>query len=229
MKQTQMGFIFTILLTLSSFTFASTVTAPSQNSLLHYKQFIASFYHLQPKNLDLLAVNGYQQTTEYTCGPAAVMSLLHYYGLLSDTDMNHKTELKIATEMGTSDKTGTSPQQIVKWLKEHGFTVTAGENGSLTMLRDNLKKGIPTLVEWMDWGGHWVVVTGYETRGKTPSDDLDTILLADPAAITTHEKTTHGIISFNPDRFDNMWFDAQFFNPGHLVKGVYIIAVPTKK
>ena len=192
-----------------------------------YRQTIAKFYGLpSTKNLTLLHLKSYQQTEPYTCAQAAVMSLMHYYSMLSDTQMNKETELKIAKEMNASKEIGTSPQQIASWLKNHGFNVQVGENGTLTLLQENLKKGIPTLVEWIDWGGHWEVTTGYDAAGKTPDDDKDTIFFADPSAHYDNVKYMDGITTFNPDRFASMWFDAQFFNPGHLVKGVYIIAVP---
>ena len=65
-------------------------------------------------------------------------------------------------------KTPARPRR--KWprgLNQHNFKVTWGENGSLDMLRGNLARGVPTLVEWIDWGGHWVIVVGYDTR-QTP-------------------------------------------------------------
>lgn len=192
-----------------------------------YSKEIAKFYGLNStKHLTLLKVQGYQQTEDYTCGPAAVMSLMHYYGLLKDDQMNHETEMKIAKEMGTNNKTGTSPQQIVSWLKQHGFDVKSGENGTIKLIQNNLKKGIPTLVEWIDWGGHWVVTTGYDAVGKDFNDDKDTLLLADSTTHTNNIKTIYGITSINPDRFSQMWFDAQFFNPGKLTWGVYIVATP---
>jgi len=180
------------------------------------------------KNLTMLKVKGYQQTEDYSCGPASVMSLMNYYGMLKDSDMNKSTELKIIKEMGTTKESGSSPQQIITWLKNHGFDVKSGINGTLSMLQDNLKNGIPTIVEWMDWGGHWEIVTGYDAVGKTYDNDKDTIFFANPSAHfeNANIKFFNGITKFNPDRFASMWFDAQYFNPGHLVKGIYIIAVP---
>lgn len=194
-----------------------------------YAKTLASFYALpSSKNLTLLNVKGYQQTTDYTCGPAAAMSLMRYYHMLRPNEMNHTTEMRIAKEMGTSNKVGTNPQQMVSWLQKHGFEVRFGENGTLNLLRDNLKKGIPTIVEWIDWGGHWVVVTGYDVENKIYHGNKDSLFLADPAVQYDNVKTINGINVFNPDRFASMWFDAQLFNPGHLVKGIYIVAVPAK-
>jgi len=67
------------------------------------------------------------------------------------------------------------------------------------MLRTNLDAGIPAMVEWMDWGGHWVVVTGYDPRGtETVWDDV--------------------II-------DAMWFDARYF-PSTMRDRAWVVAVP---
>ena len=179
-----------------------------------------------------LGVKGYQQTTDYTCGPAAVMSLLRWYNVLSDQSLNHDTEMLIAKEMGTGDinskHPGTTPQQMENWLKKNGFEVMLGYNGTLGMIRENLKQGIPTLVEWIDWGGHWVVVTGYYAAYESPEKGVDTIFFADPAVHWTTVNNPDGISSFNAWRFRDMWFDAQYINPGHLVKNVYIVAVPKK-
>lgn len=179
------------------------------------------------KDITYIPIKGYQQTEEYSCGPAMVMSLLRYYNRLSDAEMTKATELRIAKEMGTSKAIGTSPQKIIRWLKSHGFQVKTGTGGNLALLQHNLRQGIPTLVEWIDWGGHWVIVTGYHQDGTISDGSKDTIFFADSAAHYTNVTNPDGITAFNADRFSNMWFDAQYFDPGHIIKGIYIIATPT--
>ncbi len=194
-----------------------------------YKNEVFKTFNLKSNhNLIVLDIQGYQQSTDYTCAPAAVMSILKYYDILNDQDLNITTENKIAREMGTSPEKGTTPQQIVDWFNNNGFEAHYGVNGTIEMLQDNLKKGIPTLVEWIDWGGHWVVVAGYQSLGNHYSDNKDTIFFADPEAHDNNLETIYGLTSFNPDRFFAMWFDAQYFNPGNLVRGIYIVAVPKK-
>lgn len=194
----------------------------------------ANYYEMKPNPYYLsLGVKGYQQTTDYTCGPAAVMSLLHWYQLLSDAEMNHDTEMRLAREMGTGglghENPGTPPQLIEAWLKNNGFEVTLGYDGTLEMLRENLARGIPTLVEWIDWGGHWVVVTGYYAASESPAPGVDSIFFADPAVQWTTDNNPDGISSFNAWRFRDMWFDAKYLDPGKLVNNVYIIAVPRRQ
>lgn len=162
----------------------------------------------------LLDVKSYQQTTEYTCGPSAVISLLNYLGMQGD-------EMTIATEMGTSSSTGTTPEQMTGWLNNHGFNASWNENGSLELLRENLKNNIPTLVEWSDWGGHWVLVIGYDTRDTEDTMD-DVIIFADP--YDRHDDNLDGITWFHAERFYYMWYDALLF--GRVMRRVYISAVP---
>ncbi len=164
--------------------------------------------------LTMLPLRGYQQTTAYTCGPAALITLLHFYGRDAD-------EMQTATEAGCTPEKGTDPPSMVKWLETHGFDVTWGEHGSLEMLRDNLAKGIPTLVEWIDWGGHWVVVVGYDTmETESPRDDV--IYFADPA--DSIDGNRDGLTSCVARKFNAMWFDAFLFD--RPMFKVYITAVP---
>ena len=164
--------------------------------------------------LTFLDVNSCLQTTEYTCGPAAVVSLLRYYG-------REGNEMNIASEMGTSSVCGTNPEQMTSWLNNHGFEAAYYQNGTLEMLRENLANRIPTLVEWSDWGGHWVLVIGYDVRDPENVMD-DVIIFADP--YDYHDDNPDGITWFNAQRFYYMWYDALLF--GNLMKKIHIIATP---
>jgi len=166
------------------------------------------------QGLTILPVRSFQQTTDYTCGPASIVTLLRYYDRVGD-------ELEIADEAMCTPEKGTNPDDMVTWLRDHGFDVTWGEHGSLNLLRDHLERGVPTLVEWIDYGGHWVLVVGYDTRGTdTPADDV--IYFADPA--DDHDGERDGLTSFNAVRFDAMWFDAFLFD--RPMFRVYITARP---
>jgi hypothetical protein len=192
----------------------ATKLSPLDNSTIEYYKN-PDFSTLKPNdNLTLINLTGFQQTTDYTCGSASIVSLLKYYGRQGD-------EMEIAKQMGTSKITGTSPEQMVDWLRNNGFNVTWGENGTMNMLRNNIKKGIPTLVEWSDWGGHWVIAVGYDTRGTGEYWD-DVIIFADPSDF--HDDKTDGVTYFNAQRFEYMWFDALLF--GRPMYKIYVTATP---
>ena len=118
----------------------------------------------------------YHQTTGYTCGPAVAMTLMHYYGLLSSGDMNKKTEMRIASEMGAEPNGGTSVSQLVSWLRSKGLSVDSGQNISSAEIINNLKKGIPTIIGFND---HWILAKGYNKGSSSTYQNQDEITFAD--------------------------------------------------
>jgi hypothetical protein len=159
----------------------------------------------------------YQQTTEYTAGPAALLTIARYYGLPGIAE-DAATELRIAAEAGTRDlsaaKPGTRPEEMAAWLEKHGFTAELtfedrGDGSALAALRANLRRGVPTLVEWIDVGGAWAIAAGYDDRGNTdPWDDV--LILADP--YDRYDDHRDGYTIVNANRFYWMWFDALYFD-----------------
>ena len=186
----------------------------------------SSLLAVEPASLNargscLLGIRGHQQSNDYTCGPSAILSLLKYYNM-------EGSELEMAKEMKTIPGSGTHPVIMTEWLNNHGFKAEWRENANgdgsrLEMLRGYLAKGIPILVEWIDWGGHWVVVAGYDTKGTESTSD-DVIILADP--YDRIDRVNDGLTTFNAERFDSMWFDANCFD--RKMWGVHIIAQPQK-
>jgi hypothetical protein len=196
--------------------FTYTAVPSGESAGLQRKSDAAQDTQALDPNRILLPLKAIQQTKSYTCGPATLISLLRFYDRDGD-------ELQIAKEAKCSPDKGTSPANMVAWLKNHDFDVSWGENGSLKLLRENLGRGIPTLVEWIDWGGHWVIVVGYDTRGTDTERD-DVIYFADPA--DGLDDIRDGLTSFHAKRFESMWFDAFLFErPMHKVQ---ITAVPRK-
>lgn len=96
-------------------------------------------------------LKGYQQTTEYTCGPAALLALARFYGL-PGTGEDKKNEMRIAAEAGTrrddipkdKGKPGTTPEEMGRWLTQHGFEVTMefedkNDGSALEKLKGNIR------------------------------------------------------------------------------------------
>ena len=170
------------------------------------------------ENVDFIPnLKAYQQTTDYTCGPAALLSLAKFYEM-PDIEENAKTEMKISQEAGTRDfnssRPGTKPQEMVAWLEKNGFSVQLefedkGDSTALERLRDNIHNGIPTLVEWIDLSGHWAIAVGYDYRNASdPWDDV--LILADP--YDRYDDYCDGYSFENANRFYWMWFDALYFD-----------------
>lgn len=107
------------------------------------------------------------QTQDYTCGAAAVATVLHWFDL-------YATEAMCAQAMGTNRVVGTTWLDILKYLRHRGLKAHAWARFDVDELKRRSDNQLPTLVEWLDWGGHWVVHSGYE-----PS--MNALVFADPA------------------------------------------------
>lgn len=153
-----------------------------------------------------------QQTTDYSCGPAAAYMVVQH---LNGQPL-HK-ELEIAKIMKTSTTCGTDLPSMVKYFKHIGWQtdskLTQGSPKSYEdftqMVKKYLNAGTPIIVENVDWGGHWRVIIGFDDMG-TPYEGDDVLLMADPYDTTDHNQDGYNIVP--SCRFYYMWFDA------HLMK-----------
>jgi len=190
--------------------------ASSSETIVLTKEIISSLEKCPRKNTMELNCKSYHQTTNYTCGPAAVMTLMRYYGMLSAKDMNKTTELRIAHEMSATagDGGGTTPSQVESWLADHGFSVDSGQNVSTDLLIANVKKGIPTI---MGANRHWVLAKGYN-KGSTPAEDE--VIFADSCC---------NVSVMSRDTIDMMWAEAHMPS-NHCSDNVgrFIVAIPQK-
>lgn len=107
------------------------------------------------------------QTQSYTCGAAAVATAMHYLGV----DAN---EMQCAQALKTTRAIGTTPENIVIYCRDRGFKARARTGTPLDVVLARCQAGQITLVDWNDYGGHWVIVAGYEPH-------MGAIVLADPA------------------------------------------------
>ena len=191
----------------------------------YFKQ--PDFYKMKSdKNRTILTrYQTYQQTTEYTCGPAAALTVLYWYGN-KDYD-----EMTLAKEMKTQGyPIGTNPADMVDffrrigWKTESSLTSPPMENYSdfQKFVVKNLKSRIPVMVENVEWGGHWRVIIGYDTMGTETSLD-DTLILVDPYDTCDHKQD--GYVVQNGEKFFAMWFD-HFMLPDDQRNQPWIVAHP---
>lgn len=152
-----------------------------------------------PDTCIVIPVPTMQQHSEISCGACAAINNLRYWG--EDGD-----EMTIAAEMGTVPVYGVNVESMAAWFENRGWTVessTRDGDGSLELLREHLAAGIPTMVAWADWGGHWMVVAGYDTMGTETEID-DVIIFSDSYDMTDH--TQDGYYRFPASRFYSLWF-----------------------
>jgi predicted double-glycine peptidase len=142
-----------------------------------------------------------RQATGFTCGAAAAQAVLGYYGI-------DRTEDDLAEIMGTDEKDGTAPGNIVRVLLGAGLTVYAGKM-TIPLLKRFLDRHIPAILNIQAWtedpislpvdysdqwnDGHYLVATGY---------DDGNILFSDPALL--------GNLGYIPeDELDTRWHDVR--------------------
>lgn len=123
------------------------------------------------------------QDTSYSCGAAALQSVLAYLGVQAG-------EGQLAQALGTDSKAGTDPAAIVALARHLGLAVEDRSGLSLADVAHCLARGVPVLCAvQMHGGGHWVVAVGVEPAG---------VLLMDPI---------DGMVRVPPTDFEEAWHD----------------------
>jgi len=107
------------------------------------------------------------QATSFSCGAAALQSVLYYYGLAV-------RERKMAERLHTNPEIGTEYKNIIKVARSFGFSAEVIFNTSLQRLEEIIDRQRPVIVLMQAWAaqpvsyqGHWgdehyAVVIGYD-------------------------------------------------------------------
>jgi predicted double-glycine peptidase len=145
----------------------------------------------------------YRQQTEYTCGVAALQSVLHYYGV------EDQPEATVAEALGSDPDGGTDHREMMAYARQHGLTATTRANmtvDDLAALIDRKRPVILAIQAWADDGtdyaesyenGHYVVATGI---------DRDNVYFMDPY--------TRGTYTFIPKaELETRWHDMDIEGP----------------
>ena len=147
----------------------------------------------------------YQQTTEYTCGAASALMVLNWFG------QKQYHEKAVAGLLETHATKGSSVENIADLFDLIGWNVDyhAGTDRAFPTVEaaeeaiiGYIDRGIPMMVDWVDWAGHWQVLIGIDTCGTdTPYDDV--LIFADPYDVTDHKQD--GYYTYPLGRFFGMW------------------------
>ncbi|MDU2065085.1 MAG: C39 family peptidase [Sporomusaceae bacterium] len=146
-----------LMLTLTLGCFSNTyATAKTEHSVSMVKNFIQ--------------VPLARQNTDYTCGVAALQSILGYYGFDKRLDV-------LSDAVKPDPENGTGYMNIINYAKSLGFNVTTRTNMSLEELKGYIDKKQPVLVVIQAWDdsksnyapnknedGHYVVAIGYDDK-----------------------------------------------------------------
>lgn len=184
------------------------------------------FYNMTSNDSLIILSNypTYQQKTEYSCGPAAALTVLQYY------KNNNFDEMQLVKEMKTSTTVGTNTANLAKFFEKIGWKVKSSLNSKpiesyadfKNLVEKNLRRGVPILVENVEWGGHWRVIIGYDSM-NTDSDLDDVLIFVDPYDTSDHKQD--GYTVGNGWRFFSMWYDHALL-PKNQRNQPYVIAYP---
>lgn len=129
-------------------------------------------------NLALFSMPDTRQSTEYSCGAAAMQAVLGYWG----RDIG---EEDIREMLNTNEESGTYPDDIIRVALALGLQPEYKENMTMADLEDDVAAGIPVVVDCQAWrsvsqyneswtdiwyNGHWMVVIGIDENNVTLED-----------------------------------------------------------
>jgi len=156
----------------------------------------------------LLRVPLARQSTNWTCGVAALQALLRYFGL--DLDIR---EDNLCKELKAGPDHGTRYVEIMRVAKERGLVVEERRGKTIDELKQDVDKGTPVLVcyqawvepegdETRDWSerwddGHYSVVVGY---------DDERLFFMDPSTLGSYAYIPYG-------EFEARWHDIDGVEP----------------
>jgi predicted double-glycine peptidase len=145
-------------------------------ALLSVPFFVPSFVSLMAEQAlrasrapELLAVPLVSQARPWTCGAAALMAALLYFGVYDDS------ELRLDEEMGTTPEGGTRVVSIVAEARRFGLAADARTGLTLADLEREVLRGAVVIVAVQAWAttpvanwrthwedGHYVVIVGLD-------------------------------------------------------------------
>ena len=129
-------------------------------------------------NLALFSMPDTRQSTEYSCGAAAMQAILGYWG----RDIG---EEDVREMLNTNEESGTYPDDIIRVAQALGLQAEYKENMSMADLENYVAEGIPVIVDCQAWrsvsqyneswadtwnNGHWLVVIGIDENNVTLED-----------------------------------------------------------
>ena len=206
-------------------------SAPKSINHLPSKYFDTDndFFTMKSNDTRIILTNypTYQQTKENTCGPAAGLTVLYYFGV-KDYD-----EAKLTDEMKTKPyPIGTNPKDMLAFFERLGWETESSlthpkfndEDEFIEFVQTKLREGTPIMVENIDWGGHWRVIIGYDSIGTDTILD-DVLILTDSYDTCDHKQD--GYVVNNAVKFFSMWFDHSMF-PDDMKEQPFITARPKK-
>ena len=186
------------------------------------------YYNMQrDETLHILShFETYQQTTEFTCGAACALMVLNWYGAKKYHEIAVSQLIESHPTKGSTVENIADFFDLIGWHVEHHASTDLKfdslESFEASVI-DHIDRGIPIMVDWVDWAGHWQVIIGIDTCGTdTPYDDV--LIFADPYDITDHYQD--GYYIFPLSRFYGMWREGPCAEKENPYRQPFVVAHP---
>ena len=173
-----------------------------------------------------------QQTSWWSCGVSCTEMVLNYFGKRGDWNEESLAALR---EDHEDLHIGTCLDQIIDMFEAvGGFELEttydyADDPDAITLsfVREHIEAGIPVIVGWNDWGGHWQVIIGYDTMGTEYEGD-DIIIVADPFDTTDHNQDGYGVYGAERFIYNFTFFDFFGDAPEHAREKCFVAPKPAE-
>ena len=186
------------------------------------------YYHMKSdESLHILShFETYQQTTEFTCGAACALMVLNWYGAKRYHELAVSQLIESHPTKGSTVENIADFFDLIGWEVEHHASTDLKfdslESFEASVI-DYIDRGIPIMVDWVDWAGHWQVIIGIDPCGTdTPYDDV--LIFADPYDITDHFQD--GYYIFPLSRFYGMWREGPCAEKDNPYRQPFVVAHP---
>ena len=122
-----------------------------------------------------------RQTTQYTCGPAAILTIVNAFKPLpSGRDYCSTSEMEVAELTCTKPVSGTENDELVKYLANHEPTKNKVHSHGENSYHNGL--AIANIRNWRSGTGHFVVFLGLDGSNE------GSVLIYDPLDGQIHSK-----------------------------------------
>lgn len=189
--------------------------------------YFFDFYNME-SNDNLVLLENFkttQQVTEWSCGLSSILMVMDWF----DMNENNLTEVALA-QMRQNGATGATTvagmTEVFQELNDtydgdwEWFTIDdVDEDDVPELIPELLRAGIPMMIGWDEWGGHWQVIIGYDDMGTEETQD-DVLILADSYDTTDHNQDGYFLESF--ERLVYGW-SARFDK-----NGAFVVAYPSE-
>lgn len=167
--------------------------------------YFYNFDFYNAKNTDTLTILPHfrtiQQAKNFTCGVVSIQMVLDYFGKMGDWNEENLAALRPDHD---EQHLGLCLDQLIDIFNQvGGFELETtydyqSDNYWYVMpelFQNYIKAGIPVIVGWIDRGGHWMVIIGYDDMGTPLYSYDDVFILADSSDTTDHNADGYTVVN----------------------------------